>query len=414
LKFPKSKIYLKTILFKIWKFPQLSETFIVNQIVTAIKLGYEVKILVGEAGDPVSNSNNELFSKYNLSDKILIEDYDVPKNKMNRYFKGILLFLKNISNLILLIKYYNLHNQKGLLPLFEFNFYNNFRKIHAIHIQFGTNKHPVDLLKRIGFLKGKVIVSFHGHDLHFPINGHIQSMGYYDNLFETSEHLICNTLFLKLKIKSLGASSKKIIVLPVPVDTLMFKPDTLKSIKRTMRLITVGRIDELKGQIHGIRIVKKLIDEGYNVEYLIVGRGKYSEILRKEIDLLDLSDHVKLLGAQTPQEVLLWYQSSDIFLMTSITNELGMAESQGIVTAEAQACGLPVVAFDSGGIKYTLQEKVTGFLCPEKNLECYTEKLKILMDNPKLRNEMGENARKFIEAEYSEISVLSKWKELYG
>lgn len=404
---------MKTILFKIWKFPQLSETFIINQIIIAIKLGYDVKILVGELNEIEGNANNDLFEKYNLLDKIIIEDYSIHENKILRYLRALFLLILNLTNLKFLLKYYNVSAQKGMLPLFEFNYYKKFRNVHAIHIQFGTNKHPVDKLKLIGFLNSKLIVSFHGHDLHFPINGSILSEGYYENLFKASEYLICNTIFLENRLLSLSGPSYKVKVIPVAVDTQIFFPNLYKQKSKKIRLITIGRLDELKGQIHGIHVVKALLDKGYTIEYIIIGDGIAKKSLKKEISFLKLDEHIKLLGALTPQEVLLQYLRSDIFLMTSITNSLGMAESQGLVTAEAQACGLPVVAFDSGGVKYTLQDNITGFLCTEQDLECYTKKLEALLDNPQLRNEMGENARKFIEAEYSENSVLNKWRGIY-
>ncbi len=405
---------MNTILFKIWKFPQLSETFIVNQIITAIKLNYDVKILVGELNQIDANSNAELFEKYNLLDKCIIEDYNLPEIKILRYIKATFLILQNISLFKLLIKYYKLKGQRGILPLFEFDYYKKFRDIPVIHIQFGTNKHPIDLLKSIGLLKAKVIVSFHGHDLHFPINGTIYCNGYYNKLFEISENLICNTAYLKNKLTALGAPDSKIKIIPVAVDSSLFIPVNVKNERKKIRLLTVGRLDELKGHVFGLRVVKKLIEEGYHLEYNIVGSGTHQKILEKEIIDLDLAIHVNLLGALMPQEVLLQYQRSDVFLMTSITNNSGMAESQGVVTAEAQSCGLPIVAFDSGGVIYTILDNITGFLCPEKDIDCYVGKLRRLLDNPTLRKEMGKSANKFIESEYSDNSVLSKWKELYG
>ncbi len=406
---------MKTILFKIWKFPQLSETFIVNQIITAIKLEYDVKILVGELNELTGNANNSLFKKYNLLDKVIIENYKIPKNRFLRYLKALFLLLKNLANLRLLLKYCNLKDRKGLLPLFEFDYYKRFRDIHAIHIQFGTNKHPVDDLKLIGFLKSKLILSFHGHDLYFPINGKIINNGYYNNLFLSADYLISNTPFIEEKLKKLKAPISKIKIIPVAVDTEFFSPSLVDSVfDNGINIITVGRLAKFKGQIWGLKAAAELIIKGYAINYTILGDGDQRSILQNEISELGIDNYVKFIGPTSQEEIRKHLQKSDIFLMTSITDPDYGVESQGLVTAEAQACGLPVVAFDSGGIKYTIQNNVTGFLCPEKDIDCYVSKLRRLLDNPKLRMEMGENARKFIEAEYSENSVLTKWKELYG
>lgn len=404
---------MKTILFKIWKFPQLSETFIVNQVVLAIRLGYEVQILVGEFLDISRNGSLQLFEQYNLKDKIIIEDYKVPSSKFHRILMAGYLILKNIRYLTKLRRFYKESQKKGLIPLYEFCFYKKFRGIDFIHIQFGTNKHPVDILKKAGFLKSKIIVSFHGHDLHFPINKRIPNNGYYDTLFNHADCLIVNTPFLDKKLIALKAPKEKIKVIPVAVNTEFFKPIQKEKHSNSIQLLTVGRLDELKGQKYGIDVVNKLVSSGYNVEYHIAGQGSWLEILQSHVQKLGLDKYVFFTGAVSSEQVKELMQKADIFLMTSVTNSEGMAESQGLVTAEAQACGLPIVAFDSGGIRYTLQEGKTGFLCAEKDLDCYTSKIERLIVEEDLRIKMRNNAVEFILKNYSDNSVKEKWKKIY-
>ncbi len=404
----------KSILFKIWKFPRLSETFIVNQVILALKMGYEVKILTEELTDISKNANTKLFEEYKLSEKIIIEDYKIAQQKSTRIFNAAWLLMKNISLLPHFIKYYKESDKKGLLPLYEFFFYKDFRKFDTIHLQFGTNKHPVDVMKKTGYLKSRVIVSFHGHDLYFPINNRIPNNGYYDRLFEAADYLVANTPFLKEKLLTLNAPEKKIEIIPVAVDTSIFKPNIGKNEHEKFRLVTVGRLDELKGQEYGIRAVNLLLKKGFFVEYTIAGSGVYQEKLKNLIEELGLTRDVFLKGRVSPDEVTRLFQDSDIFLMTSVTNSEGMEDSQGLVTAEAQACGLPVVAFDTGGVKYTLIDGETGFHCKEKDLDCFTEKIEILIRNDALRKNMGTNARHFIQMEYSDESVIDKWNNIYG
>lgn len=404
----------RSILFKIWKFPQLSETFIVNQVVLALKLGYDVKILAGELTDVSCNANFELFQKYNLCDKIIIQDHRIPKQKLKRIFKAFWLVLINISLLRTLIKYLKELNKFGLSSIYEFFFYKDLRGFDVIHIQFGTNKHPIDILKKTGFIKSKLIVSFHGHDLYFPINNRIPNNGYYSRLFETADFLIANTVFLKDKLVALKAPVEKIKIIPVAVDTTIFKKSISKNENRILKLLTIGRLDELKGQQYGIRAVKLLVQKGLNIEYMIVGSGIEEEKLKNLIDKLELTSSVFLNGSSKPDEIPELLQNSHLFLMTSITNSKGMEETQGLVTAEAQACGLPVVAFDTGGVKYTMIDGKTGFICKEKDLLCYVQKIELLLKNDTLRNEMGLDAIRFIEKEYSENAVLNKWKIIYS
>ena len=404
----------RSILFKIWKFPQLSETFIVNQVVLAIKLGYEVRILVEEVTDITVNADINLFENYKLQEKIIVEDYKIPNQKLKRIFKAAWLLMKNVFLLPHLIKYHKNSGKKGLLPFYEFFFYKHFRDIDTIHIQFGTNKHPVDIMKKIGYLKSRLIVSFHGHDLYFPINNIIPNNGFYNRLFETADYLVANTAFLKEKLLAISAPEEKIEIIPVPVNTSIFNPNRDGNKNEKLRLITVGRLDELKGQKYGIQAVKLLLIKGYSVDYIIAGTGDKENELESLIEELDLTRNVFLHGKISPSEVPQFLKDSDIFLMTSVTNSKGMEESQGLVIAEAQACGLPVVAFDTGGVKYTLIDGKTGFLCKEKDIDAFSEKIQLLFENFELRTKMSENAVTFVKSYYSENSVIKKWEKLYG
>lgn len=380
----------------------------------AIKLGYEVRILTEEVCDISQNASQELFREFGLKDKLILEDYKIPETKMRRVLRAAGLILKRPDLLAPLLKFYKKNDRKGFFAIFQFFFYESFRDHDVIHIQYGTNKSPVDIMKKTGFLKSRIITSFHGHDLHFPINNRIPAEGYYDNLFKVADVLVCNTPFLKRKLKSLKAPEHKIITVPVAVDTGYFKPMQIPGKNGRLRLITVGRLDELKGQEFGIKAMSALIKRGLEVEYILAGTGVYEEKLKKLVEELDLTGRVSFKGKVSPEEVRRLLQEADIFLMTSVTNEVGMQESQGLVTAEAQACGLPVVAFDTGGVKYTLENEKTGFLCRERDVDDLTAKIELLIRDKALREEMGTKARKFVEKEYSEISVMKSWKELYG
>ena len=99
--------------------------------------------------------------------------------------------------------------------------------------------------------------------------------------------------------------------------------------------------------------------------------------------------------------------------MTSVYDKIGRRETQGVVTAEAQACGLPVVAFRSGGVPYTIEEGKTGFLAEEKNVLEFTQHLRKLCIDEPLRKKMGQNARKFIEDNFCLSKLAQKQISLY-
>ena len=404
----------KTIVFKIWKFPRISETFILNKAIIAIKLGYNVKLLVGEVEKTESQAYKDLFEQHNIYDKIILEDYKIPESRFFLWLKGFWLCMKNLGSLAYFLRYFKYSPKKDISLIYKFNFYSRFRHVEIFHVQFGTNKDPVENLKKSGFLNSKLIVSFHGHDLYFPINNRIFNEHYYDNLFEVADHLISNTEFLKQKLKKLGAPDNKLQNIPVSVDTNFFTVKKSNVISKKIKLVSVGRLVPFKGHVWGIRSVALLKKQNYKIEYIIVGGGQLRKELEEEVESLGIGDIVTFAGSSDQSEIKKYLQQSDIFLMTSVTDPDYGVESQGLVTAEAQACGLPVVAFDSGGVKYTLEENETGFICKEKDINCFAEKVELLINNEKLRKKMGRNARQFVARYFSEKAVMDAWQKIYS
>ncbi len=405
----------RTILFKIWKFPRLSETFILAQIITAIKCGYKVNILVEDLLEINETTHGELIEKYSLIDKIVFEDYRIPENKTLRFLKAILLILNNIFNIFKLKAFIGEHRKFELRHIFIFNFFKKFKDFDIVHIQYGTNGKPLDLLKKVGFFPPKLVVSFHGHDVYFPINGIIVNDDFYDSLFKYADKLIANTPYLKDLLIELGAPSEKIETIPVAVNTKFFKPNKPEINKsETIRIITVGRLEIFKGQHFGIECISKLIKNGYNVHYTIVGAGSQEESLKNLIQEYSLNNYIEMTGRKSQKDIRELLQNHDIFLMTSITDPNYGVESQGLVTAEAQACGLPVIGFDSGGVKYTVMNGKTGFIVPEFDKEAMTLRIVELIDNVKLRHKMESEAVIYVENNFSSNKINDIWCDTYN
>ncbi|MFV8226694.1 glycosyltransferase family 4 protein [Christiangramia aquimixticola] len=406
---------MKTILFKIQQFPLISETFIVNQIIMAIELGFDVKILIKDLLKFEESSQAELLEKYKISDKIIFEQFDIPQNKFWRLLKVIGIVLSRITNFLKVIKYVKLKSKFSLTWIFEIAFYDQFKNIDIIHVQYGTNVHPIDILKKAGFIDSRLIVSFHGHDAFFPINGLIPRDGYYDYLVNEGDWIIANTPYLKQQLMKIGFSENKIEVIPVPVDTDYFT--SMRKRKRPnnpIRLISVGRLESIKGHRYGILATDILVRKGIDVKYFIIGEGSNRKELESLIHLKQLDNHVNLLGKRTQREIRVKLRQADIYLMTSVTFNNQIKETQGLATIEAQSCGLPVVAFDSGGVRYTIIHGETGFLCEEENFLKFAEYLERLINNKKLRDKFSQNAEKFVKEHYSRKMVFHKWRLIYN
>lgn len=378
----------------------------------AIEEGYEINILVKDVLDFGKSTHSILLEKYDIGKKIIIENYGIPKNKFIRLFKAFGIFWKHRRSWSKIQQYIRLKPKFSLTWIYEFAFYNQFMNTDIIHIQYGTNSHPVDILKKAGLLKGKLIVSFHGHDAFFPINGFIQNNGYYDHLFSGDNLIVANTPYLAEKIEALGCPEKNLLTIPVPVDTQYFTPSEYLKNDEWLQVITVGRLDPIKGHAVAVDLINILRKKGLGIKFTILGDGQEYQNLKNQIAKFNLENDVEMIGRKSQNDVRGILRKSDVYLFTGVPILDGRRETQGLATLEAQACGLPVLAFNSGGVKFTVRDGETGFLCPEYDLDCLEKKLQVLM-NLHLRQQMGQNARIFVEKEFSKNVIKKKWKEIY-
>lgn len=389
-------------------FPTVSETFVILNIVEAIKAGFQVKIIPDILDNKTAASQPHLIQQYNLDKKLY--SFFSPSKRTSRYKKAIA-YLLNPQFCYYFIRYCWLQKEVSLHYLFIIQFYNQFKKNTVFHVHFANREKPLFDLLKIGFLKSKIIITAHGFDIHnlskekaLEINKWVSK-------------ITVNTTYLKTKSIDKGIQPNLIQVIPIGVDTSLFVLDTQefsikKNIDKTISLISVGRLTPLKGHIYGLKAVKLLVDKGYNITYTIIGEGQEKQSLKEYISKHDLQDTVSLKPFQEQRKLKKQLQESDIFLFPSTSDTTGRRETFGVVSLEAQSMGLPVIGFKSGGFPETLKEGVTGFTVTDRNVTEMAEKVQHLIDNPKVYTAMSEAA---IEqaASFDHQYTTQKYIELY-
>ena len=193
----------------------------------------------------------------------------------------------------------------------------------------------------------------------------------------------------------------RITVIPNGIDVGSFetRPDKIYYRKEDDELILVslGRLEREKNHIFLVDLAIRLRKSGINFRILIGGEGSQRTTIESGIRENGLEKEVILAGFI--DDTAAFIHSGDIFLLPSLW------EGFGYVLAEAGACGLPCVAFNTGSIPEVVQDGVSGYLTGSGDLEAFTNSVLSLAKDPELLKAMGSSAREFIETYFSRDKV---------
>ena len=175
-------------------------------------------------------------------------------------------------------------------------------------------------------------------------------------------------------------------------------------------VIHIGRLCKSKGQHLLLQAAANLHQLGQETIYLIVGKdleqdGDYLNYLKDMAQELGINKSVHFLGhrADIPQLLAL----SDLLVLPS------NAEGLPLVILEAMAAGLPVVATPVGGIPEVVIHQETGFLVPVENVQALGNAILKLLQNPLLRNEMGNKGLEMVNKDFSVEKMCEEVFDIY-
>jgi phosphatidylinositol alpha-1,6-mannosyltransferase len=162
-------------------------------------------------------------------------------------------------------------------------------------------------------------------------------------------------------------------------------------------IVSVGRLVHRKGQDHLIESMPEILKQVPDAHLLLVGKGPYLEHLAKLVAIHKVQNHVSFIGRIQYQELPRFICAGDVFAMPSRSRLAGLeVEGLGIVYLEASACGLPVVAGNSGGAPDAVVEGQTGLVVDGTNNAQIATAIISLLTDPKKSQEMGAAGRRWI------------------
>ena len=402
----------KRIAYYLWEYPALSQTFVQREI------------------NALRNSLGEVFVFSDVTSSDYIEDIipgkptcllPVDKKKLQVYKK--LFFKKNPFLFVNLFFYTLLHNYHPYKSLsFDKETFNKSvylaglmreNNISHIHSPWSDRSAFVSLIAS-KLLNISYSVQARAHDIHRK--NYLFGL---EEKFNNADFIITNTNY---NLEHLGKNyslNGKVNLIYNGIDLKQFVPvNGENQDPGPVKLLCVARLVEQKGLIILLKAVKILKDKNYEFTCEIIGGPEslymnYYISLKKLHKELELSENVFFLEAQPFDKVLKHYNESDIFVLPCVVAEDGSRDITPNSLIEAMAMKLPVISTTVTGIPEIVDNGINGILIPPNDIDALVNAVEKLFNEPLLRRQFGENARRKVEERFDINKNINRYIHLF-
>ncbi len=180
--------------------------------------------------------------------------------------------------------------------------------------------------------------------------------------------------------------------------------------RREFTVVYVGRISNHKRPdllVDALERLGRPFLEHHSVRGVFVGSGPDEPLLKRKVAQSPVRDRIELLGEVPHEDIASILANSDVFVLPSRHEGLGMA------VVEAMFSSVPVVVADAPGLRDLVRDGETGFLFPVDDAEALASRLETLIADPSLRTRIGEQARRSVTKHYDFDSVVARHEKLY-
>ena len=397
------------------EFPALSQTFILNQITGMIDRGHEVDIYANYRFH--SKECHPRVEEYRLWEKTRIFS-DMPKGYLKRLGRAVWLAIdrglwRNPGLLTRVMKNWGRAGEiLNLRSIYYVLAFSDRPSYDIIHCQFGTLGPLALKLRTLGITDGEIVTSFRGYDI---TRNSERNPRFYRKLFESGARFLPVSKSLADMLLAAGCPEDRLHILHSGIDCSLFSySNRTREPGGVTKVLSIGRLVEKKGLVYAIEAVANARRAGRKLHYTIVGDGELRPIIENTIKEYGIDDIVTLKGWCDHDDVIQLMEQSHILVVPSITAADGDQEGIPNVAKEAMATGLPVLSTWHGGIPELVENGVTGYLVPERDVEALTERLIYFCDEADEWSGMGERARAKIEAEFDRERINDGLEALYA
>lgn len=258
-------------------------------------------------------------------------------------------------------------------------------------------------------LRSKVVISVHGADVYTLNTKRMRQLKSW--ILKHADAVVCNSTATEAACQELYKRDFHII--PMGVDTGLFKQRAPKQAGQTFELLFVGRLTKQKGVHYLLEATKLLKEQGAPIHTTVVGEGNARNDLEKYVQDNDLAQMVTFTGGLPHEQLAEYYAKADVFVGPSIEDTNGAKEAFGLVFAEASATGVPVIATSTGGIQDIIKDGVNGLIVTQKDASAIATAVQKLQQNPALCQKLGAAGPQFIQSNFSWPVIIEKYKAVF-
>lgn len=317
--------------------------------------------------------------------------------------------------------------QRDLNPKMDYKAYKKIKEIlkeikpDIVH----THASKAGFIGRAAAISLKIPVilhTFHGHVFHSYFgNAKTQLFKQIERyLAKRSTGIIAISNLQKQELSEIHkiAPASKIKVIPLGFDLAKFSENKVEKRKEIrakyniaddeVAIAIVGRLAPVKDHDYFLTVIEYLLDQTKTkIKVFIVGDGSEKEVIEEKVDEINYQYRNTIFMTSWILDIATFNQGMDIMCLTSKN------EGTPVSIIEAQASGIAVVSTDVGGVRDILEDGKAGFVIKRGDIETYTEKLRLLVEDSSLREKFSIFGQENVKYKFSYHRLVDDTREYY-
>jgi colanic acid/amylovoran biosynthesis glycosyltransferase len=382
------------------RFPKLTETFILYEMLAMRQQGIQVEVY------PLLREHEEVMHPeavqfVNVAHFQPFISLSILLANLHFLWKKPFVYLKTLWD-VLRANWGSFNFFTGVIGIFPKTVLFAYRMradgVQHVHAHFAS--HPA----AAGFIIHRLVgipYSFtaHGSDLHrdrHMLREKVAEAAFVAAISKYNKELIVS--------ECRGNYRAKVQVIHCGVDTDLFRARSHKTPYETgenpFMILCIGTLHEVKGQAFLIEACRQLQEREYSFECHFVGEGPDKKSLIELAEQAGLSDKVRFHGKLTRDEIARLLLDADVLTAPSVPTRDGRREGIPVVLMEAMGSGVPVIASNLSGIPELVNDQLTGLLVPPRDATSLANALECYLKDPELRHRLGRAGRQKVVGEF--------------